>query len=181
MLLNGDTIASAVVAQLMLFESRVTKMSAFDMHTPWIKHLFWRYHDDVIKGKHFPHYWPFVRGIHQSPVNSPHKSQWRGALIFSLICAWINGWAIEMPVIWYAIVPVTGEFPSQKPVTRSFDIFFDLRLNKRLSHRDAGDLIRYRTPYDATIMICSIWWKSVRERTHTHTHTQPFDHRPPIK
>ena len=30
--------------------------------------------------------------IHQSPVNSPHKGQWRGALLFSLICAWINGW-----------------------------------------------------------------------------------------
>ena len=28
--------------------------------------------------------------------------------------------------------PVTGEFPSQRPVTRSFDVFFDLRLNKRL-------------------------------------------------
>ena len=27
------------------------------------------------------------------PVNSPHKGQWRGALIFSLICVWINGWA----------------------------------------------------------------------------------------
>ena len=25
-------------------------------------------------------------------VNSPHKGQWRGALMFSLICAWINGW-----------------------------------------------------------------------------------------
>ena len=31
-------------------------------------------------------------GIHRSPVNSPHKGQWRGALIFSLICVWINGW-----------------------------------------------------------------------------------------
>ena len=29
--------------------------------------------------------------------------------------------------------PVTGEFPSQRPMTRSFDVFFDLRLNKRLS------------------------------------------------
>ena len=28
--------------------------------------------------------------------------------------------------------PVTGEFPAQRPVTRSFDVFFDLRLNKRL-------------------------------------------------
>ena len=32
-------------------------------------------HDDVIKWKHFPRYWPFVRGIHRSPVNSPHKGQ----------------------------------------------------------------------------------------------------------
>ena len=45
-----------------------------------------------IKWKHFPRYWPFVRGIHRSPVNSPHKGQWRGALMFSLICVWIDGW-----------------------------------------------------------------------------------------
>ena len=44
-------------------------------------------HDDVIKWKHFPRYWPFVRGIHRWPVNSIHKGQWRGALMFSLICA----------------------------------------------------------------------------------------------
>ena len=37
-------------------------------------------------------YWPFVWGIHRSPVNSPHKGQWRGALMFSLICSRINGW-----------------------------------------------------------------------------------------
>ena len=49
-------------------------------------------HDDVIKWKHFPRYWPIVRWIHRWPVNSTHKSQWRGALMFSLICAWINGW-----------------------------------------------------------------------------------------
>ena len=50
------------------------------------------FHDDVIKWKHFPRYWPFVRGIHRSPVNSPHKGQWRGALMFSLICTRIDGW-----------------------------------------------------------------------------------------
>ena len=55
-------------------------------------------HDDVIIWKHFPRYWPFVRG------NSP----------------------------------VTGEFPAQRPMTRSFDIFFDLRLNKRLSKQSWG-------------------------------------------
>ena len=49
-------------------------------------------HDDVIKWKHFPRYWPFARGFHRSPMNSPHKGQSRGALMFSLICARINGW-----------------------------------------------------------------------------------------
>ena len=49
-------------------------------------------HDDIIKWKHFPRYWPFVRGIHRSLVNSLHKGQWPGALMFSLICVWINGW-----------------------------------------------------------------------------------------
>ena len=47
-------------------------------------------HDDIIKWKH---YWPFVRGIHQSQVDSSHKGQWRRALMLSLICTWTNGWA----------------------------------------------------------------------------------------
>ena len=34
--------------------------------------------------------------------------------------------------------PVPGEFPRQRPVTRSFDVFFDLRLNKRLSKQSRG-------------------------------------------
>ena len=38
----------------------------------------------------FPRNWPFVRGIHRSPVNSPHKGQWHGALMF-FICVWTNG------------------------------------------------------------------------------------------
>ena len=49
-------------------------------------------HGDVIKWKHFPRYWSSLWGIHRSPVNSPHKDQWRGALMFSLVCAWINDW-----------------------------------------------------------------------------------------
>ena len=53
--------------------------------------MSWR-HDGVIKRKHFLYYWPFVRGMHLSLVNSPHKGQWRRALMFSLICTWINGW-----------------------------------------------------------------------------------------
>ena len=122
--------------------------------TVCISHRMWQWHDDVIKWKQFPRYWPFarwltiiiwqvsyiqyllacqksqrstpynivkmaflesgfsavtilgggwlqspasdgppwfVRGIYRSPVISPHKGQWRGALMFSLIRVWING------------------------------------------------------------------------------------------
>ena len=78
----------------------------YDLGKQWILwKLLWEIvHEDVIKWKHFPRYWPLVWGIHQSPVNSPHKSQWRGALMFSLICdlnkrfskqSW--GWRFETP------------------------------------------------------------------------------------
>ena len=51
--------------------------------------------------------------------------------------------------------PVSGEFPAQGPVTQSFDVFFDLRLIKRLrkhSRYEAGDLRRYRAHYDVIVM-----------------------------
>ena len=64
-------------------------------------------HDDAIDWKHFPRYWPFVQAIHCSLVNSPHKGQWCEALIFSLICVWINGWVkIVRLVIWDAIMSI---------------------------------------------------------------------------
>ena len=50
----------------------------------WLQRVTGVPHDDVIKWKHFPRYWPFVRGIHRSPMNYPHEGLWRGALI--------NGW-----------------------------------------------------------------------------------------
>ena len=89
-------------------------------------------HDNVIKWKHFPGYYPFVRGNHGSTLDSPHKGKWRGALMswillllllllfcflgvflsamFSLICAGTNGWA---------------------------------------NNRDAGDLSRHRAHYES--------------------------------
>ena len=71
---------SGIVWPNLPFSGRITKKSV---------RLF---HDDVIKWKHFLRYWSYVRGFHRSPLNSPLKGQWRGALVFSLICARINGW-----------------------------------------------------------------------------------------
>ena len=53
--------------------------------------------------------------------------------------------------LWAGISPVTGEFTSQRPVTRIFDVSFDLRLSKGLSkNREAGDCRRHRAHYDVT-------------------------------
>ena len=80
------------------------------------------HHNDVIKSKHLPCYWPFVKEIHRWPVASPHKGQWRGALMFSLICAkrlskqsrrrWFE---TPLPSIWrHCIVGlITLKIPSQ--------------------------------------------------------------------
>ena len=52
-----------------------------------------------------------------------------------------------------------GEFLTQRPVTRSFDVFFDLRLNKGwVNNREAGDLRRHCGHYDVNVMILSIKW-----------------------
>ena len=87
-------------------------------------------HDDVLKWKHFPHYWPFARWRYQKETfstllaicagNSPvpgHKGQWRGALMFSLFCVWINGW---------------------------------------VNNGEAGDLRRYLAHYDVTVVVRGI-------------------------
>ena len=76
----------------------------------------WASHDDVIKWKHFPRYWPFER---ESPGH-----RW---------------------------------FPSQSPVTRSFDVFFDLRLNKLSSKQSRRRW--FETPLRSLSRHCDGgWW-----------------------
>ena len=95
---NGNLISGfrifkcvSVIWQGRLSASLVSQVMAVGRHVLFSLGMFSN-HDGVIKWKHFPRNWPFVRGIHRSPVNSPHKGQWRGALRFSLIWAWINDW-----------------------------------------------------------------------------------------
>ena len=69
-----------------------TQSLVFDKcNRTWEKTYYCQPHDDVIKWKHFPRNWPLCAGNSPVPVNSAHKGQWRGALMFSLICVWING------------------------------------------------------------------------------------------
>ena len=74
-------------------------------------------------------YWPYVLGIHRSPVNSRCKCQWHEALMFSLICAWINGWA---------------------------------------NNREVGDLRHHRAQYDVTVMLLFFNIVIVSKSTNNH-------------
>ena len=63
------------------------------------------FHDDVFKWKHFPRYWPFVRGIHRSPVNSAYKGQWRGAFMFSFSDLRLNKRLSKQWWGWWFVTP----------------------------------------------------------------------------
>ena len=63
----------------------------FLLHSSGAKYVL-LFQDDVIRCKHFPCYWPFKWGINRSIVDSPHKGQWCGALMFSVMPAWPKEW-----------------------------------------------------------------------------------------
>ena len=62
-------------------------------------------------------------------------------------------------------LPVTGGFPSQRPLTGSFDVIFDLLHNKRsMDNCEAGDLRRHRARYDVTVMEKYVWLRVLFKR-----------------
>ena len=92
-----------------------------------------------------------------------HTVQNSGTVLSPLIRSW---WRHQMETFSASLdlcegnSPVTCEFPSQRPVTRSFDFNLNLRLNKNgwKKHRDAGDLRCHRAHYDGTVM----WFLFIR-------------------
>ena len=73
-----------------------------------------------------------VRGIHRSPVNSPHKGQWRGALMFPLICAWINGCINNREAgdlrryrAHYDVIVMTTDTPYLAPTGELWDVYWN--------------------------------------------------------
>ena len=95
--------------------------------------------------------WPFPINKYYNeqnfPIHNHDRTWWRHQMnTFSALLALCAGNR-----------PVTGEFPSQRPVTRNFDVYFDLRLNKGLSKQSWGWW--FETPsrqYDVTVM--DKWW-----------------------
>ena len=98
-----------------------------------------------IMRKYYPHYW-----IHDILSAILDSTWWRHQMeTFSPLLALYAGNSL-----------VTGEFPSQRPVTRNFDVFFDLRLEKNgcVNNREAGALRRHRAYYDVIVMIIPMGW-----------------------
>ena len=139
------------------------------MRPQWSQHSWWRHQMET-----FPRNWPFVRAIHRSPVNSPHKGQWRGALMCSLICARINGWInngeagdlrryshhYEVIIMWHQFL-----YPTQ------------LRFHK--NNDDNNNNSRSPFNFSLMIMICPSWASTMagnrRETMTTNHHECLYD------
>ena len=83
--LSSKAIARGRTGKQIALSVRWLEMSWLSQNiiiTTYLRLTTIRIHDDVIKWNNFPRYWPFVRGIHRSPVNSPHKGQCCGIWCF---------------------------------------------------------------------------------------------------
>ena len=148
-------LGSKALPELML-----TMTSGPQSLTPGIEH------DDVMKWKHFPCYWPFERGIRRWPVNSPHKGRWRGALIFSFICAWINGWVNNREALWFETPSRSlwrhhNEWCTSKESNVTWAL---VRLKSRGSRLFYEKLVRDNNKEIIKVSITNLWWESNGDR-----------------
>ena len=112
-------------------------------------------HGDVNKWKHFPRYWPFVRGIHRSSVYSLHKGQRSGALMFSLMCAWKKRLSKHQPrdCLLNRLFRRRSKKTSKLRVTGLCEgRNSSVTCVNWVNNREAGDLRRHRAHYDVTVM-----------------------------
>ena len=129
-------------------------------------HKSFQSHDDVKIWKHFPHYWLFVwenngLGVFTAQIWKcrfgwflccQSEQAFQQTLEFMMM-SW-NGNIFRVTGPLWGELPVTGEFPSQRPVMWSFDVSFDLRLNKRLGKQPLGWW--FETPSRSLCRHCSV-------------------------
>ena len=117
---RSPTTPSLLMALHGQVPGHLTYQSSCLLHVPCLqfRYSWWRHQ----------RYWPFVWGTHQSPVNSLHKGQWRGALMFSLSCAWTNGWVNNLGAgdlrrhrTHYDVIVMCCEWPLRKKQVHNLD------------------------------------------------------------
>ena len=115
------------------------------------------------------HYCSFVRRNHIQKADSLHKgsvstfssqkTQHCGLIVHIMPSSW---WRHQMEIFSALLAvcvgnsPVTGEFPSQRPMAQSFDVFFDLRLKRRLSKYEESICCWFETPSRSLWRHCNV-------------------------
>ena len=125
-----------------------------------------------------------VRGFHRPPVSSPHKGQWRGALMFSLICVWLDGWVnngeagdLRRHHAHYDVTVITQNYhiTRGKPISqwqRSFRFKAASHLLRGLRQRQIAAVIL------ATEWVCSKWYHYVNFAMRQSTASKGASRRP---
>ena len=107
----------------------------------------------MMSRKQYMRNWPFGMEIHPSIVM-------RGFQYFMMTSS--NGDIFRVTGHLCGNSTVPAEFPAQRPVTRSFDAFFDLRLNKRLSEQWWGWWFETSSRhYDVIVMFFVVSWNNI--------------------
>ena len=143
-------------------------------------------HGNVIKWNHFPHHWPFLRGIHRSTVNSPHKGQWRGALMFlwSALNKRLNkqswGWWFETPPrsLWRHC-----NFRSEFPFSLTYACSFIIVVLQTMKHAkgDGGLFLTFiRTIYLCNLIQVEIHILTENCHWHRKLHSKLLPFSPPV-
>ena len=117
--------------------------------------------------EHFQHYWPFVREIHRSTVDSSNKGQWRGALMYSLICAWTNGWVYNgnagdlrpHRVHYDVAIMVCGHTSSPEPVKQSSRLYVNALLKPNNINKQTNKQTnkKFMTDIFSTTRMYQLW------------------------
>ena len=113
-----------VISQIQL-EYRLSALLQLHLHSPfntWLEWIWQRQLQDETRNIYV-----ICFGVPDTSGLTVHP-RFRNALCFMM----------TSPKETFAMLLVTGEFPSKRPATRSFDVFFDLRLNKRMSKQSWG-------------------------------------------
>ena len=137
--------------------------------TIWIAHIISRSRRERLVNPKCSGPWFNMKIQHRKPnvyIRSSylHNRNFYTGNMASLYCS-IPWWRHQMETFSALLAisagnsPVPGEFPTQRPVTRSFDVYFDLRPNNGwVNNREAGDLRRHRAHYDVIVML----WRLMR-------------------
>ena len=159
------------------------------MTTSWL-------HDDVIKWKHFPRYWPFMRettGHRWIPLTKASDAELSFFFALRLDTRWANNWDTgelrlrslwrhcnDLPHTWLAMggfVCSRPGFCSQRPVTRNVEVFFDWHLKKRSSKQSRR---RMMTSQITGVSIVCSGVGSGAEKTNRQSSGPPCEGNPPV-